>query len=174
MCHVADVNFGLSRGCRVSRVGRVEVLLVCSTGGHLLQLLGLRASWDGYSCAWVTHRNSDACSLLEGEDVVYAHSPTTRNLKNFVRNLFLACAVVARRRPRILITTGAGVAVPFAWIARLAGTKVVYVESITRIAGLSMSGRMIAPVSHRFFVQWPELRALHRRAEYHGNLLGAE
>ena len=42
-------------------------------------------------------------------------------------------------------TTGAGVAVPFAWVARLRGATVVYVESLARIDGPSLSYRLIAP-----------------------------
>ena len=55
----------------------------------------------------------DARHLLSGKDVVYAHHPTNRNLRNLVRDAFLAWMVVRRTRPRIAISTGAGVAVPF-------------------------------------------------------------
>jgi UDP-N-acetylglucosamine:LPS N-acetylglucosamine transferase len=109
--------------------------------------------------------------MLDGERVVYAYSPTTRNIANLGRNLRLAWRVVARERPRIVLTTGAGVAVPFAWIARLRGARVVYVESVTRIDDLSMSAKLVAPIADRLYVQWPELVAAHRRAEYRGNLL---
>lgn len=151
-----------------------DVILVCSTGGHLLQLLGFAPAWEGRTRLWVTHANSDAKSLLRGESVVYAHSPTTRNVPNLLRNLLLAWRVVRRERPRALVTTGAGVAVPFAWIAWLHGVPVAYVESLTRVDGLSMSARLIAPVAARLYVQWPELASSHARAEYHGNLLAVE
>jgi hypothetical protein len=55
------------------------------------------------------------------------------------------------------MTTGAGVAVPFAWIAKLRAVPVFYVESVTRMEGLSLSARMIRPVASRMYVQWPEL-----------------
>jgi len=147
---------------------------VCSTGGHLLQLLALRPVWETRRRLWVTHANSDAKSLLRDEHVEYAYYPTTRNVWNLARNLILACRVIARHRPRVLVTTGAGVAVPFAWAARLYGTRVVYVESLTRVGGLSLSARLIAPIADRLYVQWPELARVHARAEYHGNLLHVE
>jgi UDP-N-acetylglucosamine:LPS N-acetylglucosamine transferase len=139
-----------------------------------MQLLALRPVWEARTRLWVTHRNTDATSLLDGDAVVYAYSPTTRNLWNLARNLVLAWRVVAERRPRILITTGAGVAVPFSWIGRLYGVRIVYLESITRVDGLSMSARLVAPVADRLYVQWPELAESHSRAEYHGNLLAVE
>ena len=49
-------------------------------------------------------------------------------------------------RPAVIVTTGAGVAVPFAWIGRLLGARVVYVESLTRIEAPSLSYRLIRPV----------------------------
>ena len=149
---------------------RVAVLLVCSTGGHLLQLVALRSAWEGRSCAWVTFDKSDARSLLRSERVYHAYGPTNRNIPNLLRNLRLSYRLVRALRPPVLVTTGAGVAVPFAWLARLRGAKVVYVESFTRIDGPSLSCRLIAPVADRIYAQWPELAASYSRARFVGNV----
>ena len=149
---------------------RTEILLVCSSGGHLQQLLALRPAWDAWSHVWVTFDKSDARSLLRNERVVHAYWPTNRSLKNLVRNLVLAWRTVRRLRPQALVTTGAGVAVPFAWIARLHGARVVYVESFTRIEGPSLTGRLVGPIAHRSYVQWPEMAELVPRARYAGNV----
>ena len=65
----------------------VQVLLVCSTGGHLLQLAALRPAWAGLTSAWVTFDKSDARSILADEDVFHAHGPTNRNVPNLLRNV---------------------------------------------------------------------------------------
>lgn len=148
----------------------VEILLVCSSGGHLLQLLALRGAWEAFDRAWVTFDKSDARSLLEGERVFFAYGPTNRSLRNLVRNLFVAWRLVRRLRPRVILSTGAGVAVPFAWIGRLRGASVVYVESLTRIDRPSLSCRLIAPVADRIYVQWPELRRALPSARYLGSV----
>jgi UDP-N-acetylglucosamine:LPS N-acetylglucosamine transferase len=135
------------------------VLLVCSTGGHLLQLHLLRGAWNGFNTTWVTFDKSDARSLLAGEQVVYAHGPTNRNIPNLLRNLMLAFRLVRRMRPRVVVSTGAGLAVPFAWVGRLYGARIVYVESVTRIESPSLSLRLITPVVSRTYAQWPELAA---------------
>ena len=76
-------------------------------------------------------------------------------------------------RPKVVLTTGAGVAVPFAWVARLRGAKVVYVESLARIEGPSLTCRLIAPIATRRYVQWPELAGdAARRALRRQRLLG--
>jgi beta-1,4-N-acetylglucosaminyltransferase len=150
--------------------GRADVLLVCSAGGHLQQMLALRPAWGDYSHLWVTFDKSDARSLLGGERVVYAYSPTNRSLKNLIRNLGLAWHVLRVARPRVLLTTGAGVAVPFAWLARLRRVRVVYIESFTRIEGPSLTGRLVAPIAHRAYVQWPEMVGRLSGARYAGNV----
>lgn len=151
----------------------VDLLLVCSSGGHLLQLCALREAWEGLDRAWVSFDKSDVRSLLAGERVVHAHGPTNRSLGNLVRNGALAIRLVRELRPRAVLTTGAGVAVPFAWVARLYGARIVYVESMTRIEGPSLSMRLIAPVASRLYVQWPELAPRVRRARFAGRVFGA-
>jgi len=150
-----------------------DLLLVCSSGGHLLQLIALRAVWGDASRIWVTFDKSDSRSLLDGEEVVHAYGPTNRNIpseavKNFVRNVGLAWRIMRRTRPAVMLTTGAAVAVPFAWVAKLHGARVVYIESLTRINGPSLSSRLVAPVADRTYVQWPELSEQMPGARYLG------
>jgi beta-1,4-N-acetylglucosaminyltransferase len=147
------------------------LLIVCSSGGHLLQMLELRDAWSGFERVWVTFDKSDARSLLREERVVHAHSPTNRNVPNLLRNMRLAMRVLREERPSAILTTGAGVAVPFAWLGRMMGVPTVYVESLTRIEELSLSARMIAPVADRLYAQWPELaQPSAGRIRYAGNL----
>jgi beta-1,4-N-acetylglucosaminyltransferase len=156
---------------RHSAPPRADVLLVCSNGGHLLQLLALREAWEEFSRVWVTGDRDDTRSMLEGEEVVWAYWPTIRNVKNLVRNFLLALRVLRRVRPRVMLTTGAATAVPFAWAARLYGVRIVYVESVTRITDPSLSLRLIAPVASRVYVQWPELQERLPGSRYAGTVL---
>lgn len=149
------------------------LLLVCSSGGHLLQLLQLRGAWEDFPRLWITFDKPDARSLLRDERVLTAHSPTNRNLLNLLRNLRLAVRVIRAERPAAIVTTGAGVAVPFAWVGRALGVPVVYVESLTRVDSPSLSGRLVAPVASRLYVQWPELAGRLRGARYAGQVFAA-
>ena len=78
--------------------------------------------------------------------------------------------MLRRERPRLLLTTGAGVAVPLVYAARLFRIPVIWVEGIERVEDLSLSARLAAPATTRLFVQWPEAASRHRRAEYAGRL----
>ncbi|HWN21621.1 MAG TPA: hypothetical protein VNP93_06585 [Gaiellaceae bacterium] len=155
-----------------SHADRADVLLVCTAGGHLLQLWSLRDAWQDRTHAWVvaSHEGSDVHSLLEGDRVFFAHSPANRSLKNLVRNLLLARRLLGRLRPRVVLTTGAAVAVPFAWVARLRGIPIVYIESLARAERPSLSCRLVAPVADRVYVQWPELLDALPRAHYAGTV----
>jgi UDP-N-acetylglucosamine:LPS N-acetylglucosamine transferase len=105
---------------------------------------------------------------------VHAYGPTNRNIPNLLRNLRLAWRVLRRERPSAILTTGAGVAVPFAWIGRVLGVPTIYIESVTRIDGLSLSARLIKPVASHMYAQWPEL-AEHSagRVRFAGNLFAS-
>lgn len=153
--------------------GRVDVLLVCSPGGHLLQLLALRRAWDGFSNAWVSLGRADARSLLADDRAYFAYGPTNRNIPHFFRNLFMAVRLLRRLRPRVIVTTGAGVAVPFAWIGRMLGARVVYIESLSRVDDVSLSCRLISPVADRVYGQWPEFVRAYPHARYAGSVFGA-
>ncbi len=165
-----DVGLGVP----LLREDEVDIVLVCSSGGHLLQLLALREAWEGFTRVWVSFDKSDVRSLLRDERVVFAHGPTNRSIANLLRNIPLAWRVLRRARPKVLLTTGAGVAVPFAWTARLLGTSVIYVESLTRIDRPSLSCRMIAPAAQRVYAQWPELAATLPRARYVGSVFSGD
>ena len=149
----------------------VDVLVVCSSGGHLFDARAVASAWSERTRAWVSFDKADVRSLLAGEKVYFGHGPTNRNIPNLIRNIALAWRVIGETRPRALVTTGAGIAVPFAWVARLRGARVIYVECAGRIDGPSLSGRLIAPVANRIYAQWPELAATWRRALYAGNVL---
>ncbi|HEY7456601.1 MAG TPA: PssD/Cps14F family polysaccharide biosynthesis glycosyltransferase [Solirubrobacterales bacterium] len=149
----------------------MKVLLVCSPGGHLQQMLALEPAWRGMERSWVTLEGADSAYLLAQEPVTLGHGPTNRSLKNLALNLGLAWRLLRRERPAAILSTGAGLAVPFFLVGRLLGIRLVYVESVTRTETISLSGRLVYRLATRFFVQWPQVAAGRRRAEYAGSVL---
>ncbi len=148
-----------------------KLLLVCSSGGHFSEIRALDALWRKYERTWVTFRAPDTESALHGETAVWAFQPTNRNLPNFVWNFVLAVKVLRKERPGLIVAGGAGVAVPFVYAGRLLRIPSVYIESLTRVHALSLSGKLVYPFVRHFLVQWPGLAAKHGKAEYRGNLL---
>jgi beta-1,4-N-acetylglucosaminyltransferase len=157
-------------GFRHTRGPARRALLVCSGGGHLQQLLALEPAWSDLEVSWVTLRGRDTDDLLAGRTFEFAHGPTNRSLRALMRNLPLAWRVIRARDPDVILSTGAGVCVPFFWVGRLLGRRCVYVESLTRLDSVSLSGRLVHPFASEFFVQWPEA-CCGRRNRHVGSIL---
>jgi oligosaccharide biosynthesis protein Alg14 len=147
------------------------ILLVCSSGGHLGQLYNLRPWWGGFERVWVTFDKPDATSLLNDEEVVWAHHPTTRNLPNLLRNTWLAFATLRRLRPVMVVSTGAAVAFPFFLAARIYGAKTAYIEVFDRLDSATLTGRLCYPLSDLFLLQWEEQKRVYPRGRVLGPLL---
>lgn len=136
----------------------------------MLELLQLGELTDRDDRIWVTFDRPDAMSMLVGEEVICAYHPTDRSIPNLLRNARLAWKELRRIKPRTIVTTGSGVAVPFCIIGRFLGIHVVYIESLTRITSLSLTARMIYPFASDFFVQWPDLLEKYPRAKFVGSI----
>lgn len=141
-----------------------RVMLVCSSGGHLAQLLQLRSWYEAHHRVWVSFDLPDVRSQLAGEEVVWGHHPTTRNIPNLLRNTVLAIRELRRLRPDVIVSDGAGLAVPFFWFGRLLGARTVFLEVYDRIDSATMTGRLVQPVADLMIVQWPEQLSLYRKA----------
>lgn len=151
--------------------GRPLILLVGSSGGHLAQLLALEPWYRSRQRCWVTFNTPEAESLLQGEEVIPAHHPTTRNVRNLIRNAVLAIQIFRRRKIAAVVTTGAGVAVPFVIIARARKIPTVYIEVYDRIDTPTLTARLCRPFLSAMLVQWEEQRRQYPEATVVGRLL---
>lgn len=147
------------------------VLIVSSQGGHLTQLLVLQSWWQGRPRVWVCPDAPDVADRLSGERLVTSFSPTTRNLLNTVRNLALALRVLRRQRPSLVVSAGAGVAVPFFVVAWLLRVPTVFIEVYDRIDTPTLTGRLCGPFTTRRLVQWDQQLAFYPDAHVVGPLL---
>lgn len=151
--------------------GASAILLVGSSGGHLAQLLALEPWYRNWPRCWVTFDTPEAVSLLAGEELVPAHHPTTRNLPNLLRNTLLAFRTLRGREIAAVVTTGAGVAVPFVVLAWLRRIPTIYIEVYDRIDTPTLTARLCRPFLSTMLVQWEEQRRLYPEATVVGNLL---
>jgi len=122
----------------------------------LLLLHLLDAFWRKHDRFWVTFKKEDAVSLLETERVYWSYFPTNRNLFNLVRNFFVAIRVLFKEKPDIIVSTGAGVAIPFFYLGKLMGKKLVFIEAYERIENPSLTGRIVYRITDAFILQWEE------------------
>lgn len=162
--------FHKSKGKNVA-IAQPKLLLVCSAGGHLLQMHGLlHHLFHDYKRHWVCLNKADAVSLLRGESVAWAHGPTNRNIPNLIRNFWLCWRVLRHEKPSIIISTGAGLAIPFFVAGRILGIRTVYLESFARQHNLSLTGKGMyySRVATNMLVQSERLAQLYPRALFKG------
>lgn len=163
MSALVDTALPATRGAR-------HALLVGSAGGHLAQLLELRDWWVDIERTWVTQDSAATQSQLQGERVVPGHFPTTRSLGNLVRNSWLAARVMLNVAPDIVVSTGAGIAVPFVVIARALGVPTVFIEVVDRVDSRTLTGKLCGPWTDLVLVQWPRQQRHYRRSIVLGSL----
>lgn len=142
----------------------LKVCLVGSSGGHLTHLYMLKPFWEKYERFWVTFDKEDARSVLKNEKMYPCYFPTNRNIKNLIKNTFLAFKILRKENPDILISSGAAVAVPFFYLAKLKGKKLIYIEVYDRIDKPTMTGKMVYPIVDKFIVQWDEQKKVYPKA----------
>jgi UDP-N-acetylglucosamine:LPS N-acetylglucosamine transferase len=145
----------------------VKIALVSSVGGHLTELRALAEGLEG-ELVWVVN---DESPVLPTDVSAYRIAHAERDLL-VLWNLVEVAAIFARERPDLMLSMGAGPAVPAAIVAKLAGIPVVYVEPSSAVKHLTLTGRLMRHLSDAFYVQW---RQLQRReapwARYVGGLL---
>ncbi len=132
----------------------MKICLACSAGGHLTELTQLEDAYEGYDSFVVTFRREDTESL---PGKVYYLVDPKRNPLKIILNFFQALRVVLKERPNVVITTGAGVVVPLCIIAKILGSRIIYIESFARIDSKSLTGVLLYPFADLFFIQWEEL-----------------
>jgi UDP-N-acetylglucosamine:LPS N-acetylglucosamine transferase len=88
-----------------------------------------------------------------------------------LRTLVKSFLIIRRERPDVVITTGSLPLALFSLISKLFGAKIIWVDSISQIGQISLSGRLVRPFSDLFFVQWPELARHNSKVRYDGELI---
>jgi UDP-N-acetylglucosamine:LPS N-acetylglucosamine transferase len=150
---------------------RVKVCLAASAGGHLSQLRKVADAWSGMTTFWVTTGSMVSDSLGENGRV-YAVGECNRDHPFRVMGVLFRCIrIVLRERPAIVISTGAAPGCLMCFLGKLLGAKVIWLDSITNVEQLSLSGRLIRPFADLLLVQWPELAARYPKAEYIGAVI---
>ena len=124
----------------------------------------LKDFWKDKDRFWVTFDKEDARSILENEKVIPCYYPTNRNIKNLIKNTFLAIRVLLKEKPDLIISSGAAVAVPFFYIGKILGAKLIYIEVFDRIDKPTVTGKLVYPIADKFIVQWEEQKKVYPKA----------
>lgn len=147
------------------RMRPIRICLAGSGGGHVRQLLDLEPLWSSRDYFFVTEDTALGRSIADGhESYLVPHvalgqarlGAPLRMVNAALRNLVRSAMIIWRKRPDIVITTGAGSVFFIVLWARLFGANIVAIDSFARFKGPSMFARLVGPIAHTRIAQSPE------------------
>ena len=151
-----------------------KVCLVCSCGGHFMELLQLLPAVEEHDFYFVTEKNKSSIQILKK----YRHYFLLQQERNklfkfmfrFSLNILMSLIFLLKENPDVILTTGAGAAYPTCKIGKVLGKRIIYVESFAKLTNASVTGKKIYSFADEFFVQWEEMKNVYPKSKYHGTV----
>ena len=152
-----------------------KVIFVCSSGGHLSEMLKLKKLFNEYDYLLVTEKTEITEKLSNNYNMeFFKYGPNKNKIKYIgavIYNMFKSISILIKFKPKTVLTTGAQVGGIMSFFAKLFGKKVIYIESLAKVNSLSVTGKMVYPFANKFYVQWEDLAKKYKKAEYLGRLM---
>jgi len=142
----------------------MKICLISSPGGHLANMIKLKNWWVKYPRFWVTHLHSGQLDHLKNETVFAGCFPENRNIVNLTKNLILAVKIISSQKPDVLISMGAGIAIPFFIIGKLFNCKLIFIETFVFISKPTISGRVLYHLADEFIIQNNNYKEIYPKA----------
>lgn len=153
----------------------IDICLVCEPGGHYTSMQFLEGAYDDFRYALLSYESPSISSsepLVSLGPKAYESPTTVRGLLHYAMLAVRIMYHLLRIRPSVIITTGGAPAPIAAYLGKLIGARIIFVEDIGHLDSRSLSGRLIYPIADRFFVQHESMRAKYgSKAEYHGSVI---
>jgi beta-1,4-N-acetylglucosaminyltransferase len=146
----------------------MKICLVSSCGGHLTEIRALKAAYEAHDYFYVLNDRTLLPDDMQERTFFIRHSE--RDWLFFV-NLWEAYKLIRKQRPHLILSTGAGPAVPFALVGKLFRVPNIFVEISAQVTEPSLTGRIMYYLADRFFYQWKTLAPHFPKATYGGPLL---
>jgi len=148
---------------------RSPVCVVCSSGGHLSEALSA-IEMVNVPRYFVIFYEPHVVSRLHGEEVYYVIDPH-RSPIGYIRNIWQSIKLFVRKRPKVIISTGAGIALATCFLGKLFGSRIIFIETGARVTSPSRTGLIMYRVADTFIVQWKPMLKVYPKAIYGGPLL---
>ena len=132
----------------------------------------LMPAFEGRDYFFVTFK-SDYSRHLERAYLIEYKLGYIRERLTWLKTVFIALRILLKERPQVVISTGGGeIAIPFCYIGKLLGAKVIFIETLARVTTRSAAGKLIYPLADLFLVQWETLlKRYGKKAQYWGSVI---
>lgn len=132
------------------------IVAISSGGGHLTELLKAVPTSISENVVYVTFKNGHTKETLKNKKHFFIIDPHISKIK-FCINFFQAIFIFLKLRPKVIISTGAGIVIPFMLIGRFFNSKLIFIESGARIHTPSKTGEFMYKYVNLFIVQYESL-----------------
>lgn len=140
-----------------------RVVGISSGGGHLKELLDAMPSNNNSRQYYITYRNGHTANYLKNKEHSFIIDPHVSKIKYLI-NFFQSLVLYLKLRPKIIVSTGAGLAIPFFLIGFFFGSKMIFIESGARISNPSKTGQFLYRYSDLFIVQYAPLQKIYPKS----------
>lgn len=149
----------------------IKVIFAASSGGHLEQLLSLKRLMLRYNSLIVTERTGYAAKLpVRAEYLCQVNRHEVLFPLKMLVNSFSSLRIMLRERPDAVVCTGVLACIPLCCLAKLMGSKVVYIESFAKTDSPTVSGQCVHRFADRFYVQWDSMLDVYPDARCVGGM----
>lgn len=146
-----------------------KIICISSHGGHLHEMIEATKGVEGNFC-WCTHKTDATKGSLNGKPHHFIIDPCTSKFK-FGINAIQALWYLILERPDVVMSTGAGIAIPTMLFAKwFFGAKLIFVESAANVVDPSKTGKFMYNFCDLFLIQWEEMKKYYPNAKYVGVL----
>lgn len=131
----------------------------------------LKKWWVKYERFWISGQGEDINYLLKKEIIYRGFFPESRNAINAIRNFMYGFIILAREKPTLIASFGAGIAPPIFLAAKLLRIPFVFVDSISFVQYPSLSARIAAFFRGVVLVQHEHMTRVVSGAHYWGSVI---
>lgn len=132
-----------------------RIVGICSGGGHLAELLAILQFMPEVDLV-ITETRTVERNKIQGIKLIPLIDPH-RSIGQYFLNIISSVFLWVKLRPRVVISTGAGMTVPFFVICRLLGARCIWIESGARVVSPAKSSKFCYRFAHLFISQSTEL-----------------
>lgn len=148
----------------------IKLCLIASHGGHLRELLDATETVVGKKY-YVTHKTQHTVDTLKRMRHYFVLDPH-KSLLKYIINSVQSVYHIFIERPDIVISTGAGIAIPAILLCKyLLKSKIIFIESAANVINPSRTGSLVYKYSDLFIIQWPQLKEHYPTAKYVGLII---
>jgi beta-1,4-N-acetylglucosaminyltransferase len=143
---------------------RKRIIGISSGGGHLAELIKAIPDYYEKDIIYVTLRNGHTQSTLKNKKRYFIIDPHVSKIKymiNFIQSFFLFIKI----RPKVIISSGAGIAIPLNIIGSIFNSKIIFIESGARIYNPSKTGVFLYKHADLFIIQYKSLHTYFPKAK---------